>query len=146
MTGIGIALYNGGDRLAMEAALAGPNGLACADDDTLFIADTNRRVRLVDPAAGRMRTVVSEGGEYCFDGAEEMSSFSPSRPVGVAVEREDNVLITDSDNHRMPEPDGRCNRTTSGKGKSSLWGRWGLAVEAALTIRLASWSITEGRL
>jgi outer membrane protein assembly factor BamB len=135
VAGTGSAAYNGDGIPATEAALAGPSGLACAKDGTLFIADTfNGRVRAIDPATGLIRTVAGDGGEYRYQGDAESPSASLSRPSGIAVDREGNLLLTDSDNHMVR----RWDRTTgliervAGEGTTGAGGDGGVAVNAGL--------------
>jgi len=136
VAGTGTATYNGDEIPATEAALAGPSGLAVAADGTLVIADTfNGRIRAVDPETGRIRTVAGNGGEYRFQGATEPSSASLSRPSGIALDREGNLFITDSDNHlvrRWNRATGRLDRV-AGVGVANFGGDGGSALEASLS-------------
>ncbi|MCP9471381.1 MAG: PQQ-binding-like beta-propeller repeat protein [Nitrospira sp.] len=135
VAGNGTPLYNGDDRPATEATLAGPSGLAFADDGTLFIADTfNGRIRAVDPATGLIRTAAGDGGEYRYEGEHEPLSSSVSRPVGIAADGDGNLFITDSDNHlvrRWSRATGKIERT-AGTGTPAFSGDGGSALEASL--------------
>jgi sugar lactone lactonase YvrE len=135
IAGTGAATYNGDGIPAMEAALAGPSGLALAADGTLFIADTfNGRIRAVDPVTGVIRTVVGDGGEYRFQGDVEPPSTSLSRPSGIALDARGNLFITDSDNHlvrRWNRATGRLERL-AGLGVANYGGDGGTALEASL--------------
>lgn len=135
VAGTGSAAYNGDGIPATDAALAGPSGLACADDGTLFIADTfNGRVRAIDPATGLIKTVAGDGGEYRYQSDDEAPSGSLSRPSGIAVDQGGNLLLTDSDNHLVR----RWDRTTgliervAGGGATGAGGDGGMAVNSAL--------------
>lgn len=133
--GIGSATYNGDNIPATDAAIAGPSGLACADDGTLFIADTfNGRIRAVDPVTGLIQTVAGDGGEYRYQGEEEPPSASLSRPSGIAVDREGTLFLTDSDNHLVRRCDrrtGMCERV-AGVGATGFSGDGGPALKAGL--------------
>jgi len=135
VAGIGSATYNGDGIPAAEAALAGPSGLALADDGTLYIADTfNGRLRAVDPATGLIRTVVGDGSLYRYEGAAEPPSASLARPSGIVLDREGNLFITDSDNHlvrRWDPTTGRLERL-AGVGVAGYEGDGGPALEASL--------------
>lgn len=135
VAGTGTATYNGDGMPAAEAALAGPSGLALAEDGTLFIADTfNGRVRAIDPETGIIRTVVGDGAEYRYQGAVEPPSTSVSRPSGIALDRNGNLLIADSDNHlvrRWDRATGRLDRL-AGVGVANYGGDGGSALEASL--------------
>lgn len=135
VAGTGSAAYNGDGIPATEATLAGPSGLVCADDGTLFIADTfNGRVRAIDPVTGVIRTVAGDGGEYRYQSDAEAPSTSLSRPSGIAVDQEGNLWLTDSDNHVVR----RWDRTTgliervAGEGTTGAGGDGGFAVHAGL--------------
>jgi sugar lactone lactonase YvrE len=135
VAGTGSASYNGDGIPATEAALAGPSGLACTEDGTLYIADTfNGRVRAIDPVTGLIRTVAGDGGEYRYHSVDEPPSASLSRPSGIAVDRGGNLLLTDSDNHLVR----RWDRTTgliervAGAGITGAGGDGGPAANASL--------------
>jgi sugar lactone lactonase YvrE len=136
VVGTGSATYNGDGMLAVEASLAGPSGLAIGMDGTLYIADTfNGRIRAVDPTTGTISTVVGDGGDYRYQGPTEASSASLSRPSGIAVDRDNNLWITDSDNHlvrRWERATGRIERV-AGTGEANSQGDEGLALEAGLS-------------
>ena len=133
--GVGSATYNGDGIQASAAALAGPSGLACADDGTLFIADTfNGRIRAVDPVTRVIRTVAGDGGEYRYEGEAELPSASLSRPSGITVDREGNLYLTDSDNHlvrKWTQGNGMLERV-AGVGSTGSSGDGGPALNAAL--------------
>jgi sugar lactone lactonase YvrE len=136
VAGTGSAAYNGDGMPAVEASLAGPSGLAVGMDGTLYIADTfNGRIRAVDPTTGTISTVVGDGGDYRYQGPMEASTGSLSRPSGIAVDAEDNLWITDSDNHlvrRWERATGRIDRV-AGIGEANSQGDEGLALEAGLS-------------
>jgi DNA-binding beta-propeller fold protein YncE len=135
VAGTGSAAYNGDGIPATEAALAGPSSLAVVEDGTLFIADTfNGRIRAIDPVSGLIRTVVGDGGDYRYQGDVEPPSASLSRPSGLAVDRQGNLYVTDSDNHLVR----RWDRTTgllervAGIGTTGYGGDGGPASSAGL--------------
>lgn len=149
VAGTGAATYNGDGIPAAEAALAGPSGLACGDDGTVFIADTfNGRVRAINPVTGVIRTVAGDGGEYRYQSEAEAPSASLSRPSGIAVDRAGNLLLTDSDNHLVR----RWDRTTglieriAGMGTTGSGGDGGAAVNAALNYPFGITVDGEGRI
>lgn len=149
VAGIGAATYNGDGIPASEAALAGPSGLACADDGTLFIADTfNGRIRAVDPVTGLIRTVAGDGGEYRYEGDAEPRSASLSRPSGIAMDREGNIFLTDSDNHLVRRWDrtGRMLERVAGTGTTDSGGDGGAALNAGLNYPFGIAVDGEGRI
>jgi DNA-binding beta-propeller fold protein YncE len=136
VAGTGTAAYNGDGVAATETGLAGPSGLALASDGTLFIADSfNGRVRAVDPVTGIIRTVVGDGGEYRYQGPDELPSISLSRPSGIALDEEGNLYVTDSDNHlvrRWDRMTGRIERV-AGVGVAGYGGDEESSLDAGLS-------------
>jgi DNA-binding beta-propeller fold protein YncE len=136
VAGVGESMYNGDDMPALEAGLAGPSGLACAGDGTLYIADTfNNRIRAVDLKTGLIRSVAGDGGDYRYQPEGEGGpSRSLSRPYGIALMPNGDLLITDSDNHlirKWERQSGRIIRI-AGSGTSQYNGDGGSALETGL--------------
>lgn len=134
VAGTGSAVYDGDGKPATEASLAGPSGLAVAAG-TLYIADTfNSRIRTVDLVTGMIATVAGDGGSYRYQSPDDPPSSSVSRPSGIALDREGNLFLTDSDSHLIR----RWDRTTglltriAGTGSASSAGDGGTALEAGL--------------
>lgn len=125
IAGTGEAAYSGDGTPAVEAMLNGPSGLAIGQDGALYIADTfNGRIRRIDPETGLISTVVGDGGEYRYQGHPNEFSTSLSRPYGIAVGREGNILITDSDSHliRSWDRNKRIIRLLAGNGLAQFSG------------------------
>jgi DNA-binding beta-propeller fold protein YncE len=136
VAGTGSAGYNGDGIPAVQAALAGPSGLAVGTDGTLYVADTfNGRIRAVDPASGVMTTIVGDGGEYRYQSPTEACSASLSRPSGIAVDADGNLFITDSDNHLVRRWDRASRRLdrVAGIGEPRDSGDGGPALQAGLS-------------
>ena len=136
VAGIGTAAYNGDGVAATDTGLAGPSGVALAPDGTLFIADSfNGRIRAVDPVTGLIRTVVGDGGDYQYQGPDELPSRSLSRPSGIVLDEEGNLYMTDSDNHLVRRWDRitGCIERIAGVGVPDYGGDGGAALEAGLS-------------
>jgi len=135
VAGTGAATYNGDGIPAVEAALAGPSGLAVGADGTLYIADTfNGRIRSVDSGTGVIETVIGDGGTYRYQGPAEPTSSSLARPYGIALSADGHLFISDSDNHlirRWNPATGRLDRL-AGVGVSAYGGDGGSALDASL--------------
>ncbi|HJU04208.1 MAG TPA: hypothetical protein VJ692_03585 [Nitrospiraceae bacterium] len=100
VAGTGEANYTGDGMTASDAALSGPSGLAIGRDGALYIADTfNGRIRMVEPETRLIRTVAGDGGDYRYQGIANDVSTSLSRPYGIALDGDGDLLITDSDSH-----------------------------------------------
>ena len=136
VAGTGTAAYNGDGMAATETGLAGPGGLVLASDGTLFIADSfNGRIRAVDPGTGLISTVAGDGGEYRYQGPDELLSRSLSRPSGITLDEEGNLFFTDSDNHlvrRWDRATGRIARI-AGVGVTQYGGDERAALDAGLS-------------
>jgi DNA-binding beta-propeller fold protein YncE len=79
-------------------------------------------------------TVVGDGAEYRYQGPTEASTKRLSRPSGIAVDPNGNLMITDSDNHLVRLWDratGQIDRV-AGIGEASGGGDGGAALDAGL--------------
>ncbi len=92
---------DGGD--ALQAQLAGPKGIAVDPEVALFIADTeNHAIRRVDLARGTISTVVGSSGRPGFNGdGDQVRDRQLARPHGVCLLPDGQLLIGDSENHRL---------------------------------------------
>jgi sugar lactone lactonase YvrE len=101
----------------------------------LLIADYgNRRIRRVDGTTGIITTVAGNGnGGFSGDGGAATSA-SMYNPGGVAVDAAGNLLIADTDSHRIRRVDGTTGiiTTVAGNGTSGFSGDGGAATSASL--------------
>lgn len=134
IAGTGAATYDGDGKPAIDAALAGPSGLALADDH-LYIADTfNGRIRCVHLSSGQISTVAGDGAAYRYESPSDPPSPSLARPTGIAIDQNGDLLLTDSDNHLVRRWD-RASGTAiclAGNGVASYSGDRGPALDAGL--------------
>lgn len=133
VAGTGIAAYDGEGKLAIDTTLAGPSGLALVGN-RLYIADTfNGRVRCLELSSGLMTTAAGDGELYRYE-SSDIPSPSLSRPTGIAVDHEERLFLTDSDNHLIRQWDGAFGTAfcVAGQGVPSYSGDGGLAREASL--------------
>lgn len=134
IAGTGAAMYDGDGRPAAETALAGPGGLALADD-RLYIADTfNGRIRCVQLSTGRIATVAGDGAGYRYELPSDPPSPSLARPTGIAIDHDGDLVLTDSDNHLVRQWDWASGTASclAGNGGPSYSGDHGAAKEAGL--------------
>ena len=134
IAGTGAAMYDGDGKPAANAALAGPSGLALADD-RLYIADTfNGRIRCLHLSSGQISTVAGDGASYRYESPSDPPSPSLARPTGIAVGHNGDLFLTDSDNHliRQWDWDSGTAFCMAGNGGSSYSGDRGAAREAGL--------------
>ncbi|HET7064061.1 MAG TPA: kelch repeat-containing protein [Rudaea sp.] len=118
--------YSGDGGPATKAALDGPYGVAVDKAGNLYIADSaNNCIRKVN-AAGTIATVAgvcnpTQGG-YSGDGGPATGARL-NLPYGVTVDGADNLLIADTDNHRIRKVSNGIISTIagSGAGLNSIW-------------------------
>ena len=135
VAGDGTAAYNGDGVAAAQASLSGPSGVAVARDGRLYVADTfNSRIRTVDAATGLIATEAGDGGTYRYQGPDEPSSQSLSRPTSIAIDHDGKVYMTDSDSHLIRVWDPRLKTVTrlAGTGVAQFGGDGGEAVAGSL--------------
>jgi len=106
VAGTGIKFFGGDGGLATHAQLDNPSGITVDAAGNLFIADTsNHRIRKVTPE-GLITTVAGTGQiawngcGFSGDGGEAVLA-SLCSPSDVAVDAKGNLLIADSNNHRI---------------------------------------------
>lgn len=134
IAGTGLATYDGDGKPAVNAALAGPSGLALADD-RLYIADTfNGRIRCVQLSSGQMFTAAGDGAAYRYESPYDPPSSSLARPTGIVINHDGDLVLTDSDNHlvRQWDWDSGTAFRLAGTGGPSYSGDRGAAKEAGL--------------
>ncbi|MEP7152917.1 MAG: hypothetical protein ABI856_14500 [Nitrospira sp.] len=135
IAGDGTAAYSGDQVPADQASLSGPSGVALAGKGMLYVADTfNSRIRSVDVASGQIATVAGDGGTYRYQGPEEPCSRSLSRPTAIAVDHDERLYLTDSDNHliRVWDPQTKTIKRLSGTGIAQFGGDGGDALAGSL--------------
>lgn len=125
VAGTGESGYNGDGAPGTETALAGPSGLAVAQDGSLYVADTfNGRIRKFDVRTGTMETVVGGTGEFQFVPGENEASPNVSRPYAIALRPDGRLFITDTDHHliRVWDVQQREMSLLAGNGKAAFSG------------------------
>jgi hypothetical protein len=100
VTLVGQGLFDWGDQdgSTNEALLQHPTGLAF-DQRVIYVADTyNNKIKLLDPVAGRVKTLIGNGEAGFRDGSfEEAQLFEPE---GVQV-HQGRLYIADTNNHQV---------------------------------------------
>lgn len=134
IAGIGqIAGYSGDGGPATNALLYGPLALTVDPAGNVFIADYNNcRVREINAATSIITTVAGNG--YCaFTGDGLAIDTGVAYPQGIAVDVNDNLFISDSNNQRVRwvNPQGLIT-TVAGNGQAGYNGDGGSATAAEL--------------
>ena len=118
-----------------EAWVQHPSGLAADSEGSLYFVDRDTyRVRKVD-SSGRVSTVAGSGMVgYSGDGGPATSARLGERVEGLAIDREGNVYISDTENYRIRRVDPSGTITTiAGTGAWGTQGDGGPATRAGLT-------------
>jgi sugar lactone lactonase YvrE len=98
-----------------------PTGLALSlDGQTLYVADTNNhRIRRIDLATRRVGTLAGNGDAGQDDGPPGESSFS--QPIGLAVDSDGTLYVSEVNNNDIRRIDVQGNVTTlAGKGSNKF--------------------------
>ncbi len=147
VAGRGIRGYQGDGSPAVEALLDSPAGLAVDGEGNLYVADRmNHAVRKVTPS-GVILTVAGTGlPGFSGDGGPARQARL-NHPMGVAVDRQGNLYIADTQNHRLRKvtPDGVIN-TIAGDGVPGFEGDGGPAAQARLRFPAAVAADAQGNL
>ena len=132
IAGNGVQGFAGDGGAATSAELNEPSGVAESADGRIFIADTNnQRVRVVD-TNGTISTFAGTGIAGMLGDDGPASAAQLSRPIGLAIDAANNLLIADENNHRLRRvaADGTIT-TIAGSG------RQGVAPDGAVAISSA---------
>lgn len=134
--GTGEAGFSGDGGKANIAQLNSPTGLAIDSKGNLFISDSgNERVRMINLETGIINTIAGTG-KSGYSGDEAVAVRAElSNPLGLAVDKQDNIYIVDRGNNRIRKIDAENNMITTvvGSGKSGFSGDGGLAKDARLS-------------
>lgn len=92
--------YSGDNGPATQAALNFPYGIAIDGNDNLFIADSeNNRIRKVDMTTEVITTVAGGGSSLGDNGLA--TSAALDNPQSVAVDKQGNIYIADTNHNRI---------------------------------------------
>jgi len=125
--------FGGDGGPATSALLDSPVGVAVDSNGNLYIADThNQRVREVLASNGNIVTVAGTGiAGFSGDGGAATAALL-DLPTALAVDKNGNVYIADTGNHRIREIIGTTINTVAGDGQQTYSGDGGLATAAGL--------------
>lgn len=102
VAGTGSKGYSGDGGPAKEATFRGPKGIAVDFREAVYVADTeNHAIRRIDLRSGRIETVVGNGTAGFNGDGDELQKRSLNRPHGVCLLPTGELLIGDSENHRV---------------------------------------------
>jgi sugar lactone lactonase YvrE len=133
--GTGRARHDGDGGPASDASIHGARAVDVGPDGTVFILEREgNRLRAVDPRSGVITTRAGTGRKgYSGDGGPATSATF-SGPKELAVDRDGNVLIVDTENHAIRRIDARSGliATVAGDGHAGGRGQPGTASAARL--------------
>ena len=102
VAGTGTRSYNGDNIDATTAQLSAPLAVAVDKNGDIYIADTfNNRLRKVTISTGKITTIAGTGVNSYNGDNIDATTATIANPKGVAVDREGNVFIADSENYRI---------------------------------------------
>ncbi|MFN0053962.1 MAG: hypothetical protein ACKV0T_17425 [Planctomycetales bacterium] len=101
LAGTGVQGFTGDGGPARLAQVAGPKGIAVGPEGDIYLADTeSHTIRVIRTKSGTMETLVGDGRQGDGpDGPPRQCRLD--RPHGVYVDRQGNVYIGDSSNHKV---------------------------------------------
>ena len=101
LAGTGERGYEGDGGPALTATWNGPKAIRCDPQDNIIVVDTeNHAIRRIDAATGIVTTIA--GGHQGGDGdGGNATEAGLARPHGCGFDRQGNLFIADSDNHRV---------------------------------------------
>lgn len=135
IAGTGQPGFSGDGGLATSANLTAPSNTAVDSLGNIFISDTrNNRIRRVD-GQSRIITTFAGNGQANFGGdGGPATSASLNNPDKIAFDLNGNLLIADTNNHRIRMVDARTGiiRTIAGNGRADFSGDGGSPTQASL--------------
>ena len=99
--GTGERGYDGDGGPAITATWGAPKAIRCDSRDNVIVVDTeNHAIRRIDPATGIVTTIA--GGHLGGEGdSGPATDAGLDRPHGCDLDRDGNIYIADSNNHRV---------------------------------------------
>lgn len=135
VAGNGIATFSGDGGQATNASLNIPIGLVIDGNGNLIIADqTNNRIRRVD---ARTKIISTIGGIDPPNGDGDLAiNATIIDPFSVVVDKDGNLIIADSENHRIRKIDAKTGiiTTIAGTGVEDFSGDNGPALNATFSL------------
>ena len=101
LAGTGERGYTGDGGPALAATWGAPKAIRCDGEDNVIVVDTeNHAIRRIDATTGIVTTIAGGRLGDWGDGGNAMDA-GMDRPHGCDIDREGNIYIADSNNHRV---------------------------------------------
>ena len=111
------------DGPALQARFNAPSGIAVANDNRIFVADTNNhRIRVISADGSWVSTYAATGGIGAgaggFSDGDALTMAYFNAPTGIAIANDGRIFIADTNNHRIRviSADGSWVSTYAGSG------------------------------
>jgi len=135
--GNGLYGFSGDGGPATLASLNDPSGVAVDSSGNLYIADaSNHRIRKVTPD-GIISTVAGTGDAGYTGDRGPAPAATLDTPSGIAVDRQGNLIIADTNNNVIRKVSGGTITTIAGTGDADYDGDGGPATDAAFDYPVA---------
>lgn len=111
IAGTGEKGYSGDNGPANVALFNGPKAIRCDNDGNILVVDTeNHSVRIVNTSNGTIHTIGGGVEGSHGDGSDPLEA-GMARPHGAISDRDGNIYVADSENHRVRiiKPSGKTN-------------------------------------
>ena len=133
--GNGVLGLSGNGAIASNSELGRPRGMAMDRNRNLYVASTWGSQIYKISAAGILTVFAGGGNNIGISGDGGLATNARlNTPFGVAVDRNDNVYIADTGNHRIRKVDSRgMISTVAGSGDGGFQGDGGAATAARLS-------------
>ncbi len=123
----------GDGKQATEAFLKNPDDIAADSVGSLYIA-TDNRIRKIEASTGIIDTVAGTGERGLEGDGGPATSAGLAEPKGVAVDNQGNILIVDSENHRIRRVEAGTGIMTTLAGIGKHYERTSYAYQGLATI------------
>lgn len=123
----------GDGKQATEAFLKNPDDIAVDNRGSLYIA-TDNRIRKVDATTGVIATVAGTGERGLEGDGGPATSAGLAEPKAVEVDNQGNILIVDSENHRIRKVEAATGIMTTLAGIGKHYERTSYAYQGLATI------------
>ncbi|MBM3933338.1 MAG: hypothetical protein FJ319_03400 [SAR202 cluster bacterium] len=127
--------FSGDGGFAVNASFRSPMGVAVDDAGSVYVADTyNNRIRKIDATTGIVTTIAGNGA-FAFGGDGGLAiNASFRQPEAVVVDRQRNIYVSDSSNHRVRRIERNTNLifTVAGNGNAGYAGDGGIGSGTSL--------------